>query len=367
YGPPGTWEIGRTAFGAAPEATSTEKASAYRYIASTVLTHPSVLGGYAFLWGSKVEATATWYGLFLSDGTRLGGVDALADVWGRPVPDRAPVVTPLIVTPGDLVQPGETVQIRWTVTDPEGLPVVTEWALRGEVSSYFTGGDAQATPVEMRGAVRQSGVDSATVRMPKSPGVYRVYAVARDRQGGGATASLPLLVGELPKPGDPAPMPWPVTSGGDEGGPWVPSGWMGDTEALQVDPEWARDCASPPHCVRIRYTARGGWAGVAWQDPPNDWGDHDGGMDLSSARRLSVWVRGGMGAEVITLGVGLLGDDKAYPDTLRVERTVRLTTDWRRVRIPLRGDASRVKTGLWVGIAGQARPVTLFLDDVTFE
>ncbi|MFT4628894.1 MAG: hypothetical protein ACI8PZ_007590, partial [Myxococcota bacterium] len=28
YGPPGTWEIGRTAFGAAPEATSTEKASA---------------------------------------------------------------------------------------------------------------------------------------------------------------------------------------------------------------------------------------------------------------------------------------------------------------------------------------------------
>ena len=85
YGPRGTWETAFTSFGAPPEETSTAKAQTYATIWNTTIADsPRILGGYAFLWGWKTEATATWFGLFLSDGTRLGGVDALAEAWGAP-------------------------------------------------------------------------------------------------------------------------------------------------------------------------------------------------------------------------------------------------------------------------------------------
>ena len=44
-------------------ASSTEKASSYRRAwEQGVAGQPACLGGYAFLWGNKQEATATWFG-----------------------------------------------------------------------------------------------------------------------------------------------------------------------------------------------------------------------------------------------------------------------------------------------------------------
>ncbi len=79
FGPPGKWESPKTSWGAAIELSSTAKAEAYRraYQLAVRGAEGLCLGSYAFAWGHKQEATATWFGLFLPDGSRTGAVDVL--------------------------------------------------------------------------------------------------------------------------------------------------------------------------------------------------------------------------------------------------------------------------------------------------
>ena len=95
FGPPGPWEVGKTRWGAPIEPTSTEKAKGYlaEYTASIAGQAGQCLGSYAFLWGHKQEATATWFGMFLPSGERLGAVDAMTFAWtGRWPANRAPEI-----------------------------------------------------------------------------------------------------------------------------------------------------------------------------------------------------------------------------------------------------------------------------------
>ena len=152
-------------------------------------------------------------------------------------------------------------------------------------------------------------------------------------------------------------------------GSWVPSGWMGNIDALTVDPV----CTKAPHggatCLEVTYSAPDGWAGVAWQHPAHDWGDRPGGLDLTGARRLTLWARGAEGAEVVDFGVGLLGRGKLYPDTVReVLKGVTLTRAWQRYTIELEGrNLTQVKSPFFWRLEGQGRPITFYLDDVRFE
>jgi hypothetical protein len=110
YGPPGSWETPRNSWGAAPELSSTAKADYYRrgHEAGT-----QGLGSYAFLWGTKQEATATWFGMLLPDGSRLGAVDALAELWtGKPPENHVPAITSLTLDGPERVPLGSTVHVR---------------------------------------------------------------------------------------------------------------------------------------------------------------------------------------------------------------------------------------------------------------
>jgi hypothetical protein len=364
YGPPGIWEIPATSYGAYPELTSTAKADVYRAVATSIRDEPQMLGGYAFLWGWKTEATATWYGLFLSDETRLGGVDALAEVWGGAVDAAAPQVTPLVVEGGDTVAKGARVRVSWEARDPEGQPLETTWTLRREVVEQSTGGDPQGLPPAID-AVVSSDAQHAVVQMPKSHGVYRLYAVTKDPGGAGAAASVPILVDRPMTEDEPLPMPWWVYQDDGIGGPWVPSGWMGDIERLQVDTGWTEDCHGPPTCVRV-VAPPSAWTGVAWQSPANNWGEHPGGQDLSRARFVTFWARADGTDVPVTFGVGLL-EEGTYVDSMKLEKVVRLGFDWKRVRIRLRGDRSHLITGFWWGTTTDARGATFYVDDVRFE
>ena len=366
YGPRGTWEIPFNDFDVPPEKTSTAKAEVYRQMwTDTIANNPQVLGGYAFLWGWKTEATATWFGLFLPDGTRLGGVDALAEAWEHPPTNRAPFVTPLVSIEGQRLKPGSVIHVSWSVTDPEGNPLNTTWSLHRELENYFTGGDSQAMSPRLIKSIESSGVEKATIRLPKSEGVYRLYATTRDNHGGGANANLPLLVGKPREKGSPLPMPWWVYQDAEVGGPWAPSGWMGNIKAIEIDTKWTNEPASAPSCIQVTLK-EGGWAGVAWQYPVNDWGEKKDSVDLSEARFLSFKVRSYFDfGKKIKFGVGLLGKDRDYPDSLKVEKSVKLTQEWSQVRLRLRGDRSKIKTGFW-WIADHG-PITFYLDDIVFE
>ncbi len=367
FGPPGTWESAKSAWGAPYELTSTEKAAFYRrsYERGVTGAPGLALGSYVFTWGFKMEATPTWYGMFLADGARLGAVDVMTELWsGSPPTNLAPTVEPLVIEGEPRLDPGDEVRVRAVITDPEGAAIRVRWVLHRESGEYMTGGDFRPVPPEVEGAVLEGRASGARVRMPRDPGPYRLFLYAYDAAGSAATANVPLLVKGKVR----TPMPFYVYQDGFEGMPWVPSGWMGSIDALTLDGDHADHCHEGSACIEMRYTGEFGWVGVAWQHPPNNWGDVEGGFDLTGAKELELWARGEYGGERINIGVGLLEADKAHPDSAKktVEGIV-LTRDWKRYRIKVkRLDLSSIKTGFVITLRGKRVPVTVYLDNIRF-
>jgi hypothetical protein len=367
FGPVGPWEAGKTAWGAPLEQTSTEKAAFYRHAwEHAVAGAPGLaLGAYAFNWGFKMEATSTWFGMFLDDGARLGPVDAMTELWsGAPPNDRAPTVEPLVLDGEPEVEPGARLRVTAEIADPEGGPLRARWVLRPESGDYLTGGDFRPVLPDIEGAILKGRVDGAQVRMPREPGAYRLFLYAYDEAGNAATANIPLRVkGEVR-----TPLPLYVYHDGFEGMPWAPSGWMGSTESLSLDGAHAENCHAGKACIKLHYTGEFSWVGVAWQHPANNWGSQDGGYDLTGAKYLELWARGEFGGERVSFGVGLLGEDTAHPDSGKTSvEGIILDREWRRYRVPLRNvDLSSIKTGFVVTLSGERGPVTVYLDSIQF-
>ena len=196
FGPNGTWEQGRNDFGAPVEKTSTQKSSSYlETYTGSVKAHPGVcLGSYAFIWGHKVEATSTWFGILLPDDTRLAAADTLSELWsGKPVANRCPTIEPIELSPADRAAPGGTITAKVRTADPENDPLTVTWVLQREVGQYETGGDPMAAPPTYPDALSNPTATGVEIRLPDQPGIYRLYAYVRDTHGGGATASSPIL------------------------------------------------------------------------------------------------------------------------------------------------------------------------------
>ncbi len=369
FGPPGTWETAMTEFGAPPELTSTEKAAVYRdaYTAGCLEAGGLCLGGFAFTWGFKMEATSTWFGMFLPNGDKLAAVDAMTEVWsGQPPPNLCPEIRSFGLVGPDVVQAGDTVRVALDIVDPEGAEVTVQWLVRGEAVNI--------SPAAMPRRLRSSWTASSSRRQPTAAtlvmpggGIFRLYMTASDGAGAGAAATVPIKV-EGPPGNTRVKLPVVVYADGAPG-PWVPSGWMGGYDALTLDPESRVSPHSGPTCLEVLYDAPGMWVGVAWQHPANDWGDKPGGFDLTGAKKLTFWARGKEGGEKIDFSVGILGSDKEYADTVKAElKGVKLKTEWKQYSIDLKNkDLTRIKTPFVWAMGGRGRPVTFYLDDIRFE
>jgi hypothetical protein len=198
FGPNGFWESGKTAWGAPLEPTSTAKAAAYRktYEGSVLAERGKLsLGAYAFLWGHKQEATPTWFGMLLKDGSRTESVDIMRELWtGKPPPNRCPTITSLKIAGHDQVQGGSIVTASLEAADPEGDPLKVRWELHEEPTEPTAGGDAQKAPPTHPKSIERADERSADVRLPAKPGGYRLFAFVQDDHGGAAVANVPLLV-----------------------------------------------------------------------------------------------------------------------------------------------------------------------------
>ncbi len=368
FGPPGVWEIPKNDWGAPVEPTSTEKAAFYRraYQSGVIDARGLALGSYVFTWGFKMEATPTWYGMFLSDGAPLGAVDVMTELWSGSRPTNfAPTVEPLVVEGEPQLDPGDKVRVRAVIKDPEGASIRVRWVLRRDSGGYAPGGDFRPVPPEVEGAVLEGRANGARVRMPKDPGPYRLFLYAYDATGRAATANVPLLVKGKVR----TRMPFYVYRDGFEGMPWAPSGWMGSTELLTLDGDHADDPHQGKACIKMHFAGEvGTWVGVAWQHPANNWGGQAGGYDLTGATHLELWARGEHGVEKINIGVGLLGKDKAHPDSGETTvEDIRLKKEWKRYRIRLKKlDLSSIKTGFVVVLSGRRPDVTIYLDSIRF-
>ncbi len=156
-------------------------------------------------------------------------------------------------------------------------------------------------------------------------------------------------------------------SGGNHGSP---SGWMGYTGILQVDPNWRVNCFNGLSCFKnVWETTAPSWVGIRWLHPDSNWANTpNAGFDLSGAEKLTFWARGEAGGELVEFVVG--GVDGAYPDSLMPAAStgsISLTNEWAHYEIPLNRegiDLSHIISPF--GWTVQNDPI-FYIDDVKFE
>ncbi|WP_145446069.1 glycoside hydrolase family 2 TIM barrel-domain containing protein [Mucisphaera calidilacus] len=209
FGPLGTWEVRKDDHEMVLEPTSTQKAETYETSYTALEADTELcLGSFAFLWSHKQEATHTWFGMWLEDGSKVAAVDTMTRLWGGEEPDNlCPVIEP-IEPKGDAEgQTGEILLFKLATSDPDGDELTATWTYYREADEYDTRGDYQAKPGRVDGAIMTASTTMAELRLPEQPGKYRLYVTVHDGRGAAATANIPVFVHERVAASDAPPPP----------------------------------------------------------------------------------------------------------------------------------------------------------------
>jgi hypothetical protein len=155
---------------------------------------------------------------------------------------------------------------------------------------------------------------------------------------------------------------------------YIPSGWMGDYGDIKLDTGWKENPHGGTTCIKITYTAEqkqgAGWCGIYWQNPANNWGMKSGGFDLTGAKKLVCWVRGGKGGEVLAeVKIGGITGEYADTDSTSIG-PLTLTPEWKEYVIDLTGkDLTYISGGFCWAASAADNPdgFTIFFDDIYYE
>ena len=153
---------------------------------------------------------------------------------------------------------------------------------------------------------------------------------------------------------------------------YTSSGWMGDFGDIKFNDKYLEKPHSGTTSIQVIYMNKASqgarWAGIYWQNPPNNWGTRPGGYDLTGSKKLTFWARGEKGGESVSFQFGLLGKDKTFFDTAQGKVDVKLTDAWQQYTIALEGkDLTRIKTGFACVVAATGEPIVFYLDDIVYE
>ncbi len=210
FGAQGWWEAPSTPWGAPIEPTSTEKAKDYlaAYQHGVLGDRRRCLGSYVFFWEPKQEATATWFGMFLPGGERLGMVDAMTRAWSRrPPANRCPEIQTLAFTsPQDRFLPGEPIRVKLAASDPERQPLGVAWRIFEEAPAFTPANGYETVPRGLKDQFITPTDDGAIFPAP-GPGAWRVFVFVYDGKGNAATGNLCFAVSS------PEPAPIEVAPG----------------------------------------------------------------------------------------------------------------------------------------------------------
>jgi hypothetical protein len=372
FGPAGTWERPPNKWGMPDEGTSTEKAADYRKSYAAFQADPLCLGSFAFMWGTKQEASATWFGMLLSTGEKTAAVDELTKLWtGKAAANLSPVIESLTMTQAnEELDPGATITVNLKASDPENDPLEVQWILTEDWKEVAEGGDQRSAPPQYPKAILPDSTNTtAKIKLPEGGGTYRIYAFIRDGQGSAATGNISIKIKGDRKPVPAEKLAPPVIiTGAAKNGPWAASGWMGNTEKLKMDEASTDNPKIGKECTKVTFASDSGWAGVVWQHPAGDWGDAPGGFDLTGAKKFTFWARGKAGGEKVTIGIGNIGSDKIYHDTFTDKKELALTTAWQQFEIDLTGqNLTRIKSALYFTTSADGKPLAFYLDEITIK
>lgn len=175
---------------------------------------------------------------------------------------------------------------------------------------------------------------------------------------------------------------WIYKDHGFTGNHYSPDGWMGDHADLKMDTEYKVPALEQPDpyegntVLRFDYrpgskvTDAEGWIGVYFLHPAGNWGNTEEGLGLNGYTRLSFYIKGVTGTEVIhSFRVG--GVTGEFSDTATLEiKKVPLTRYWQKIVIPLGGhDLSRIAGAFaWTATAeDNPQGASFLIDEIRLE
>ena len=147
---------------------------------------------------------------------------------------------------------------------------------------------------------------------------------------------------------------------------FFPSGWMGDGEYGERYITFTRSA----EYIKITYIpGPKGWAGIYWQFPDGNWGKQPG-RNLSGAQRLTFWVKGETGNEIVEFKTGGIRGQKYEDSYEKSLGRIKLFQSWKQYEIDLADQDLSSVIGAFAWIASKdanPRGVTFYLKDIYFE
>lgn len=268
--------------------------------------------------------------------------------------------------PNQKAQSGSWVPVTLAISDPEKEKLAVSFKYNQRTGSRKR--RDQINLLNYRGNIEEG----FEIQLPKENGPIKVYINISDTYNNVGIASTSIVVEDevarakkylVAK----ANFPFFVYKDGIDI-PYIPSGHMGNIEAIEVDLHNTEEVFDGKNALIISYNARDNWYGVGFVDPPNDWGDRLGGYDLSGAKRFSFWAKADDNNVKVKIGFGLIDSDKPFPDTAKKTIEMALTTEWKNYRINTKKlDLSCIRSGLVIFSSSNGFPHKIYLDNVVFE
>jgi hypothetical protein len=155
---------------------------------------------------------------------------------------------------------------------------------------------------------------------------------------------------------------------------FIPSGWMGDYGDVKYEGASKEDPYLGDTCIKITYSGKATqgarWAGMYWQNPPNNWGNVDKGFDLSKATKVTFWARGAKGGERIEeFKIGGIMGEFSDSDSSAIGPVI-LNKEWTQYTIDLKGkDMSYIFGGFCWSTNIDVNPdgAIFYLDEIKYE
>lgn len=276
--------------------------------------------------------------------------------------------------------------------DLTGLNKLTFWARGekgGEIIAKFTVGGIKGTypdatevsmgPVELTSTWQQYTINLAGKDLSYVNGAFN-WVITSDSNPEGATFYMDDIkfeydpnLKEVGKKSQELPF-YIYADKGSISNHFIPSGWMGDSSDLKIDAGSVENPYFGKSCIKITYESKASngarWAGMYWQNPPNNWGGVDGGFDLSKATKVTFWARGDKGGErVEEFKIGGLMGEYSDSDTAGIGPVV-LEKEWKQYTIDLKGkDMSYVIGGFAWASNLDVNPdgAVFYLDEIKYE
>ncbi len=155
---------------------------------------------------------------------------------------------------------------------------------------------------------------------------------------------------------------------------FIPSGWIGDSGDLKLDTGSTEMPYFGDSCIKIIYSGKAiqgvRWAGIYWQQPANNWGTMDAGLNLSKATSLTFWARGANGGEQIDeFKIGEIKGAYGDSDDAGIYNII-LNKEWTKYVIDLKGkNLSYIIGGFCWATNADVNPegATFYLDEIKYE